>query len=206
MNYIELSKEDAHNETIRLAKKIQADFSPDLVVFVATGAYQIGMDLGDFFHVPVMEIFAKRKSNKLKQFISPFLKCIPSGLKKRLRAFEIKSDVHASHSDRNVYWGRIPVGIAEKEFKNIILADDACDTGNTFKQCVEIIKCTYPQASIKAAAINVFSDSFSVFHTDFYLYKDYMISGPWSNDSAGHSLFLKEYETKWMRKEENLNG
>lgn len=199
MNYIELSKESAHRETLRLAEKIKADFVPDAVVFVAKGAYQIGLDIGEFFCVPVMEIFAERKSNQLKKVFSPILKCFPSKLKKALRSFEIKSDVHSAHSDRNVYWGYIPPEAADKEFRNIILVDDACDTGNTFKQCVDMIKHTYPQANVKTAAINVFSSSLLIFKTDYFLYRDCMLSGPWSNDSLEHSKFILEYNIKWKK-------
>ena len=197
MNYIELSKESAHKESLRLAEKIKADFIPDAVVFVAKGAYQIGLDIGEFFGIPVIEIFAERQSNKIKKLFSPLLKCFPSNLKKLLRSFEIKSDVHSAHAARNVYWGHIPAKAANGVFKNIILVDDACDTGNTFKQCVDMIKNTYPKANVKTAVINVFSASFLIFKTDYFLYKDCMISGPWSNDSLEHSEFIAGYNTVW---------
>jgi hypoxanthine phosphoribosyltransferase len=194
MNYIELSREDAQKEAKRLAELIKNDFEPNAVVFVAKGAYQIGLDIGEFFHIPVMEIFAERKANRIKRVISPLLKCLPSKWKRMLRAFEVNSNVHVSQCERNVYWGDIPPSASGKDFKNIILVDDSSDTGNTFKQCVDVIRHTYPHADVKTAAINVFEVSFAVFKTDFFLYKDCMISGPWSNDSIDHNYFLDDYK------------
>lgn len=193
MEYIEYSKENACKEAIHLAETVKKDYTPDLVVFVSKGAYQIGLDMGSFFDVPVSEIFAERRGGRLKKIVSPLLKVLPSGLKRRLRAAEIKSGKHKTVQERNVYWGYISEAASEKKAERILLVDDSCDTGNTFIGCVKKIKEKYPGAEIRTAAINVFSSSFDVIKTDYYLHKDCMLSGPWSNDSSEHGDFISGY-------------
>lgn len=193
MEYIEFSKKNACEEAIRLAETIKKEYTPDLIVFVSKGAYRIGLDMGRYFDVPVSEIFAERKGGKLKRLISPLMKVMPSGLKKMLRAAEVKSRVHSSDGERNVYWGYVSDEVSEKNVKRILLVDDSCDTGNTFKHCIEKIKEKYREAEIRTAAINVFSSSFAMIKTDYYLHRDCMLSGPWSNDSPEHGDFINEY-------------
>ena len=193
MNYIELSSENAEKDTLRLAEMISGSYSPDAVVFVSKGAYKIGAELGKYFDVPVLEIFAERKMNALKQLCSPFLRLIPSKLKHKLRSMEVSGNSHKKNSERKVHWGKIPQNAENADFRRILLADDSCDTGSTFVQCAEEIKKRYPSAEIKTAALNVFSDSENIIHTDFCIYRDCLISGPWSNDSAEHKDFLKGY-------------
>lgn len=193
MNYLELSAENAKKETIKLAEIIGKDFTPDSVIFISKGAYQIGLDLGNYFNVPVLEIFAERKANKLKSMLSPILKIIPSKIKFFLRKYEVKIGIHKNNTDRDVHWGYVPPEYQNINFEKILLVDDSCDTGNSFIQCIQEIHNKYLNAEIKTAAINVFSSSFDVINTDYYLHKDCTISGPWSKDSKENKEFVKHY-------------
>lgn len=193
MHYLELSTENSKKHAIELAEKINGTYDPEVVVFVSKGAYQIGLDIGEYFSVPVMEIFAKREKGKIKQLMSPMLKIIPSKLKKLLRELEVTKSIHKKNPKRNVHWGYIPEECVGKNFSRILLVDDSCDTGNTFRQCVDEIRRKYPHSEVKTAAINVFKDSFLIFKTDFYIYMEYLLSGPWSNDSNEHKDFTKNY-------------
>ena len=199
MEYIELSLEKSRKVTIELAEKIKKDYIPEVVVFVAKGAYQIGLDIGNYFDVPVLEIFAERHGGSLKKFLSPILKIIPRRIKSCLRKIEVNSGFHKKNIDRNVYWGYIPKECHNRKFKRILLVDDSCDTGKTFAQCFSKIKDQFPDAEIKTAALNVFSDSFSVIRTNYYIYLDCMLSGPWSNDSKEHKAFIDNYYKVFMK-------
>lgn len=197
MNFIELSAENASRETKKLADIIRQQYTPDAVVFVAKGAYRIGLELGEIFDVPVLEIFAERKHSALKRFAAPLLQILPRKLKFIMRNMEIKKGTHKNEPDRNVFWGKIPEEARDISFKNILLVDDSCDTGNTFIQCIVEIRKQFPEAEIKTAAINVFSASQRIFNTDFYIYTDHIISGPWSNDSPEHKAFICGYNEKF---------
>lgn len=197
MNFIELSSENASRETKKLADIISRQYTPDAVVFVARGAYRIGLELGEYFNVPVFEIFAERKNSALKKLAAPVLRILPRKLKFTLRNMEIKKGTYEKDTDRNVFWGKIPEEADRCSFKNILLVDDSCDTGSTFTQCVGEIRKKFPEAVIKTAAINVFSCSKRIFNTDFYIYTDHIISGPWSNDSPEHKAFICGYNEKF---------
>ncbi|MBP0958275.1 MAG: phosphoribosyltransferase [Oscillospiraceae bacterium] len=197
MNFIELSSENASRETKKLADIIRQQYAPDAVVFVAKGAYRMGLELGELFDVPVLEIFAERKHSRLKRLAAPILQILPKKLKALLRAMEINNGTHIKAPDRTVFWGKIPEKACDIGFKKILLVDDSCDTGNTFFQCIGKIRERFPDAEIKTAAINVFSDSKKNISTDFYIYTDYIISGPWSNDSPEHEAFISGYNEKF---------
>lgn len=199
MNYLELSTEDVRNESIKLADIVSKDYNPDVIIFVSKGAFQIGLAIGGYYNVPVVEIFAKRNNGKLKEIASPFLKIIPSSIKRKLRNIELNSNIHSRDDERHVCWGYIPDGIDLSSFKRVLLVDDSCDTGNTFARCTEEIKKRCPFAIIKTAVLNVFEKSKALFKTDYFLYSEYIIQGPWSNDSKEHKKFLESYK-KFFKK------
>ncbi len=66
MDYLELSLESLHIESIHLAQNIEISFHPDIVVYVAKGGYLIGKDIAEYFKVPYVGIFAQREGNDAK--------------------------------------------------------------------------------------------------------------------------------------------
>lgn len=67
MNYLELSKKNVKEESNKLAKKIKLDFEPEIIVFVAKGAFYIGDEISKYFQIPLVEIKAQRKKGILKK-------------------------------------------------------------------------------------------------------------------------------------------
>ncbi len=191
MDYSELSLKNVRDKNKDLFNKI--DFDYDCVIFIARGAYIIGKDLADFKAVPLLEIKASRKGGKLKKLIRPFLQMIPSLLKKKLREKEMNKVSKAPSTERNVSFD-------EKAFenvgsvKNLLLVDDSVDTGYSVKACVDAIRAFYKGATVKIAAFNVFDASKEIVTTDFFLYTNTCIQGPWSNDSTENKEYIKEYE------------
>ena len=194
MNYLVLSTKSALKEINKLAELISKSFDPDVVVFVSKGAYTIGIGIAKYFNIQYIEIFAERSKGMIKKHLSFVLKYIPSWLKLELRKMEMKSSVHKINSQRNVSFGYMPNDLKKASIKRIVLVDDACDTGNTFSQCIVAIKKEFPDATIKTAALNVSTESEKIIKTDYYLYKDYIVSGPWSNDSREHKEFIRKYK------------
>ena len=195
MDYIELSLKNVEEKSKELAKKISLEYNPDVVVFISRGAYQIGKVMANYYNVPLLEIFAKRKVGKLKKFISPFLKIIPKGLKKFLREKEFNSNIHVSRNERNVFFDE-EKWKEYKNKKNILLVDDSVDTGNTIFQVKNVIEQYFDGAEVVVAALNVFSKSENIIKIDYCLWKETMLNGPWSNDSIENKEFIKMY-TCW---------
>lgn len=198
MNYIELSSKDVENKTIELYDKISKNYKFDLVIFIAKGSYTIGQKLSELGKCPLLEIKATRKGNKLKKIVSPILKLIPKKIKMYLRNKEVKSNVHEKNIDRNVIYDR-EIWNKYKDSRKIVLVDDSVDTGYSIKACKEEIEKFFPNSNIKVAAFNYFDKSSSVIKVDYYIYKETMMNGPWSNDSKFHKEFLEKYNT-WKLK------
>ncbi|MRG85073.1 phosphoribosyltransferase [Salinibacillus xinjiangensis] len=193
MKSIELSLNDTKEKSIELAKKVEKNFKPDVVVFIATGSYHIGKTISDYFDIPLVEVFAVRTGNSLKKYMSPLLQLIPKGIKNTLRKAELKSGMHNKDSERKVFIERDKHILINA--KRILIVDDSVDTGSTAKQVATFVKETVRNAEIKFASINIFDESKEVYKVNYFLYENHIISGPWSKDSKYHKQFLKEYDS-----------
>ncbi|MER2105653.1 MAG: phosphoribosyltransferase [Solibacillus sp.] len=194
MNYLELSIEDLKKEIEILNSAMsKMKYKPDRIVFVSKGAYLIGKYLSDMNNIPLIECHAKRQGNKLKSYVAPSLKILPQKLKVFLRKLEINKGTHTQKSERNVFTN---INLTEKDWLNekILIVDDSVDTGNTLKQVKDYLLENSGATDIKILAINVFHSSNEIITVDYYIYKDTMINGPWSNDSKYNKQFLLAYE------------
>lgn len=195
MDYIELSTEDVKEKSIDLAKKVKEEYTPDVIIFIAKGAHQIGYEISNFFSVPLLEIFAKRKVGRMKKIVIPFLKCIPKKIKKELRKKEITMNVHEKKTQRNICFDET-IWNQYKDAKKILIVDDSSDTGNTIMQVKKYVEQYFIGASIKIATFNIFLKSQELVEIDYHIYENTMICGPWSNDSKYYKEFLSNYK-KW---------
>lgn len=199
MEYVDLTIKQTKTASLKLAKKIETDIGrPDLVIFVAEGAFLIGEAIGKYFGVPLLEIRAARRGGALKKLVSPFISAIPKPVKPLLRRAELRSNVHKSNPERAVsfdhdLWGRYIY--AEK----ILIVDDSVDTGASARCVTDAARSFFIGAGVCFAALNVFSAS--TFLPDYYLYRDCMLCGPWSSDSREHKEFKALYRRFHVSKE-----
>lgn len=192
MELLELSRKNLQEENKKLYELIIKDYNYDLVIFIARGSYLIGKDIAQYNNSSLVEIFATRKGGKLKKIVSPFLKIIPKCIKNILRKKEFNSNYHEKNSDRKINFDK-NIWNKYKKCKKILLVDDSVDTGYSIKLAKEAIEIFFNNAEVRVAAINYFSKSTKVVKTDYSLYVDKMLLGPWSNDSKENSKYLKEY-------------
>ncbi len=197
MEYVELSIENVKEKSKELYNQIIQNYDYDLVIFVAKGAYLIGKELSKLNNVPLLEIQASRKGNKLKKILKPLLKLIPKKLNVYLRKKEMNSSFHENNPERMILIDEKKYG-KHKRAKKILLVDDSVDSGNTIAQAKEKIKTFFPKSRLKIAVFNYFEKSEGIIKVDYSLYTNTMINGPWSNDSKYHTEILKEYE-KWQK-------
>ncbi|MCA1065338.1 phosphoribosyltransferase [Rossellomorea sp. AcN35-11] len=169
---------------------VEQDFKPDVVVFISKGAFIIGETISNYYDVPLVEIFAVREGNKLKDLLSPIFRFIPKGLKNFLRKKELQSGYHKKNVNRKV---SLENGFdLLNKAKNILIVDDSVDTGYTAKQVSNYIYTTF-KTSPTFASLNYFSESKEVYRVDYYNYENYVMNGPWSKDSKHYKEFLKRY-------------
>lgn len=192
MNYQELSIKKLEKENKKLFSLVKKEYNYDCVIFIAKGSFLIGKSLSDLANVPLLEIFATRKGGKLKKTLNPILKIIPEKLKIYLRKKEMNSNVHSKNSGREIKYD-VEKWKKYKKTKKILVVDDSIDTGYSALLVKEVISKFFSKSDIKFAVINYFEKASDVFKPDFYLYKNTMIKGPWSNDSKENKKFLKMY-------------
>ena len=193
MKYLELSEKNVRDESLELAKKIEKEFTPEIVVFVARGSFYIGDEISKYFNVPLIEIRAMREKNKLKELVSPILKLIPRKIKQILREIEINSNTHKKVGKRNVEMEERYLKELLK-YKKVLLVDDSIDTGNTIVEILNYLK-KYG-LEIKTAGLNVFEMSKEIIKIDFYNCENTLLNGPWSKDSEYYGQFMEDYK-KW---------
>ncbi|MFR9020207.1 MAG: phosphoribosyltransferase [Fusobacterium sp.] len=190
MKYLELSEKNVRDESLKLAKKIEKEFIPEIVIFVAKGSFYIGDEISKYFNVPLIEIKAVREKNKLKELLSPILKLIPRKIKQILREMEINSNTHKKVSKRNVEMEERYLKELLK-YKKVLLVDDSIDTGNTIVEILNYLK--KDDLKIKTAGLNVFDMSKETIKIDFYNYENTLLNGPWSKDSKYYVKFMEDY-------------
>lgn len=195
MKLLELSREKLTEVNKQLYSIIKKEYNYDLVIFIAKGSYLIGSDLARFNDVGLLEIFATRKGGKIKKILAPCLKLIPSSIKAVLRKTEFNSNYHEKNNDRKIMYDE-RVWNRYKGSKNILLVDDSVDTGYSIKFAKEAISNYFKDSNVKVAAINYFTKSEKIQKIDFYVYKETLLLGPWSNDSRENREYLKDYY-KW---------
>lgn len=186
-----LNIEDVKRLSLELAHKISD--RPELVVYVAKGAYLIGRTIAEYFEIPLLEVEAVRTGNRLKDIVRPVLALLPSRFKVWLRRKEMNTGVHTRNSERHTVINDTHMLLAQN-FRSILLVDDSVDTGNTIQAVIKILQEAFPQAQIQTAAFFVFESSKTLVHIDYNLYGDTIFSAPWSSDSLYHKDFMREYE------------
>lgn len=195
MNYLELSKKNVKEESNKLAKKIKLDFEPEIIVFVAKGAFYIGDEISKYFQIPLVEIKAQRKKGILKKIALPFINFLPPKIKQKLREFEIKSNMYNKNFERNISMEEEDLKKLLK-YKRVLLVDDSIDTGNTIFQILKFLE-KY-KLEIEIAALNVLTEAKEKVKVKYYNYENFLLNGPWSNDSKYNKFFLEDYR-KWRK-------
>lgn len=192
MKYIEFSKEKLQNSLKNFFSDIKTTYKPDAILFVAKGGFYLGLEASIFFNIPLFEVKAERKANKLKSLISPFLKILPQRIKYFIRKIEIKSNIHKKIENRNI--------ILENEniynYKNILLIDDSVDTGSTIFSILKLFE--NKDINIKIAVLNVMTNLSDNFKPDYYMFENCIIISDWSSDSKNYNTFIRDYN-EWKR-------
>ncbi len=190
MQYQEMTLEDVNNNSLKLYNIIKKDFDYDLVIFIAKGSFLIGKELSRLNNTELLEISAKRKGNKFKSILKLFKKIIPKKILIKLRKKEMESNYHLKKNERKIEYDK-DLYMKNINKKKILLVDDSIDTGNSIKLSKEELVKVFKNSTIKIAVFNVMDKA--IIKPDYYLYKNTMICGPWSNDSKYYSTHIKEY-------------
>lgn len=185
--------EEFKNGCKRLCEEIQKDYSPDVVIGVLTGGGHVGREISQhlvtFSNYQYVEIKVQRKDTKKKEkgVYHKVLQILPYFLLNWLRMAEmLYEDVKAKKSNpKREGTIELPANVdayLKEDRHQILLVDDAIDTGATLKLIKDWLTENYPLASVRIAVVTVTSNH-PLIDADYCLYHDRtLVRFPWSND------------------------
>ena len=175
------------------------DFRSDLIVgILGGGGYiideimsEVGLDSTQF------ELVKLQRGNKFKSnyIIKSILKFLPYRITNKLRIFESKkarsSIVDLNLTEVSAESIDFKLNLDSREtVKNILILDDAIDTGRTMFIVKNSLSKLFPESQVNTAVISWTQEN-SIIKPDYYLYKNILVRFPWSLDYKG-----KDFEKK----------
>lgn len=176
-----------------LFEKVKKEYTPDVMIGVLTGGGYIGHEmltnLAEKEDLRYTEIRVQRKETKKKEggILHMVLQILPYFLLDWLRMAEmLYEDLKAKKSnpkrEGTVELSSDIDAYLKEGAHNILLVDDAIDTGATLRLIRDTLQERYPLVNIKIAVITVTSNH-PLIDADYYLYHDRtLVRFPWSND------------------------
>ncbi|GAA4815674.1 phosphoribosyltransferase [Litoribaculum gwangyangense] len=199
MEVITLNNEAFFKTCEELISKI--DFEPEVIVGILDGGGYVSNEFknkNDFQKVQFNSVKLKRKSYLKNNFIvKVVLKLLPYKVTNRLRLMESKK-VKKTISDLNLNdLSNCEINFkfinnSEEKIKNILIVDDAIDTGKTIFIIKNKLKKLLPDAKIKIAVISWTIET-SIIKPDYYLFKNSLVRYPWSLDYKGKDFEKKSF-------------
>ncbi len=185
----------------KLSDKV--DEIPDVVVEVLNaGGYLGKVTKNDekFNNVCYKQIRIQRRGEFIKQSLifRSLLKILPYNVLDKLRLYEsrkVKNSIkklsleELKKKNINLDSFELP---SQKTIKNILILDDAIDTGRTMFVIKNSLQKQFPQASIKIAVISWTLEN-SIIKPDFYIFKNVLVRFPWSKDYKGKDFEKKSF-------------
>ena len=166
----------------RLASEVKASgYTPDIIVGIYQGgAYVAAAMSGIMDRIPVEYVRLSRPSSRWKSKMRSMLRFLPYTVLDRLRLLEsgilsmrrhpVKDDVE------------LPSQLLARSGCNILVVDDAVDSGATLSAVVSAVKRELPMSQCRSAVLTV-TTSAPLVRPDYMLYDDNtLIRFPWSTD------------------------
>jgi hypoxanthine phosphoribosyltransferase len=199
MEVITFNKKVFSNKCVELNSKL--DIIPDLVVSILTGGGYIVDEIKkekNFNNVRFEQVKIQRKERfKATYIINFLLKILPYKVLNNLRIYEsLKATKSISKLDLSMLSdSKIEFklnAINKESIKNILIIDDAIDTGKTMFTVKNNLNKIFTNAQIKTAVISWTIDS-SIVKPDYYLIKNTLVRFPWSKDYKGKDFEKKSF-------------
>ena len=180
--------EDLDNIIDQLYKTIiSSNYKADVILYIERAGKVIGEPLATKLSIGALGIKAERSGGKLKRALSKHLFFIPKSVIQKIKYLELKSNFNSLNKNRNIIFNENINGL-----KNILVVDDAIDSGETIKQVVEYIKNISYAAICRIAVITTTTDS-PLISPDYFIYENTVCNFPWSIDSDYYEEFIKRY-------------
>ncbi len=193
MKVIDLTHSDIEKACETLISQFDCEF--DLVVGIATGGRLIAETIAGKLNLPVLLVIRQRSLTQHKGRVKNLLKYIPKKIlnaariaENRLYEFLLRIKKSRATIDE-LKTGVSQISIISDDFScfnnpeitNILLVDDAIDSGSTIKDTENFLKSKNRNWHIKTAVI---TQTFSrpLRKADYQIYNRTLVRFPWSND------------------------
>ena len=188
MKIITLNSREFKMDCQRLLDAVlKTGFKPDLIVSIATGGDYVVREFGCDNDVEFVSIKKQRKATRTKNklhLMFYFLKRMPyfisNTLRKAEHMFLMFKHVRSSLNDKKNITSFEGINVIRK-VKNILIVDDAVDSGSTMVAIVSHIEKEFPGSNVCTASIvNTFYKPLIV--PDVVIYDKCLVRFPWSKD------------------------
>jgi hypoxanthine phosphoribosyltransferase len=161
-----------------LAARVRASgFSPEIVIYVETGARLLAHEVAAKFGVPVLPVWVRRGGHGLKKHLAPLAARLPVAARDWLRRAEEFSGIHRL-TRRTAAMGET----VSLQGKHVLLVDDASDTGRTIEVARDLVCAAGVARADLRTAVLAATTAAAHAAVDFHLF-DRNCRMPWSADS-----------------------
>jgi hypothetical protein len=201
MEVVTLANEAFTNKCKELISSL--NYTPDLMVGILNGGGYVLDELliEEAFNNSKIKFIKLQRVSWLKDFVlvRQFLKVMPYSITNKLRKMESsKSSKYInSLSLKELSNHKIDFqlsAISKEVIKNILIVDDAIDTGKTMFVVKNNLKRLFPEAQIKIAVISWTIEN-SIIKPDYFIFKDVLVRFPWSKDYKGKDFEKKSFSS-----------
>jgi hypoxanthine phosphoribosyltransferase len=178
---ITLNYSQFEHHCYKLEELVRAEnFCPDMVVGIRTGGLLIAELM--FSDVPHSDVTLRRPSTKAKfKFLNRIFHAMPYRMLDCLRIFEAwMLNCKQAPQPRDI--SNIVIEDAVRQARNILIVDDAVDSGQTLEAATRAIRQAAPTAEVRTAAITVTTNNPMVMPDTFIYNNLTLIRFPWSLD------------------------
>ena len=197
MRVITLTRELLRKNSYQLLDSIQKDkIDFDIVIGIATGGIYVSQPIQEKMHKngwigKYLEVKLSRKSTDIKQKwqLKKILTKLPYSILNMLRIIEMKLSEQFKNTTYNTSKEE-SIHFSEEtkshliNSTNILLIDDAIDTGSTVLAIKNVIQTINPVVDVKIAVLTVTHHT-PYIKPDYTLYKDVLLRCPWAEDYKG---------------------
>jgi hypoxanthine phosphoribosyltransferase len=192
------TKKEVEDECRDWAKEIKANYSPDLIVFIAKSGFLFGRVLGDNLECDIVDVSISRPHNGRLDIIKKYVPNIPKWMLAYYLTKKVSRATYANEGKRMVSSNERLDSIDFNYVKKILIVDDSVDTGWSLNKAVEYIRSKGYQGELKVASFCVLSQAFERSTVDFYRHLDSIIITATSRYSKEYTEFIHDYEG-WKR-------
>ncbi|AUP78215.1 phosphoribosyltransferase [Flavivirga eckloniae] len=188
MEVTTLNKDAFSKKSTELVSKI--DFNPDIIVGILNGGgHVVNKIKGEKrFENVQFESIKLQRDNKFKNnyLIRSILKSLPYSITNWLRNYESNKARKLVNTLNLEYLSNCGIDFkfnssSGKTINNILVIDDAIDTGKTMFIVKSHLAKEFPKAKIKTAVISWTLEN-SIVTPDYYLFTKRLVRYPWSKD------------------------